>query len=203
MIARAQLPGCSDPGPASMPRLVRRDCHDTGLALRLCHRCPQAAALRQAAKTYLERHFEAFAGASLDELIQHALRALDASLQDDSISKANCVLGIVGPDTPFTILEDQDLASHVSGLQEGQPGRPPARALQAAARMHCPPAPSGARPSVAAWHAGPAQHSAALPALSQAAGAEPRELTTAARLDLLAELPPRSSSCSHTCCAHR
>ena len=76
----------------------------------------------QAAKTYLERHFDSFAGASLDELIRHALRALDASLQDDSISKANCVLGVVGPDTPFTLLENEDLAAHIAGLQDGQPG---------------------------------------------------------------------------------
>ena len=76
----------------------------------------------QAAKTYLERHFDGFASASLDQLIAHALRALDASLQDDSISKSNCVLGVVGPDLPFTLLENEDLAAHVSGLQEGQPG---------------------------------------------------------------------------------
>jgi hypothetical protein len=35
----------------------------------------------QAAKTYLERQFEGFAAASLDELVSHALHALQASLQ--------------------------------------------------------------------------------------------------------------------------
>ena len=76
----------------------------------------------QAAKTYLERYFESFAEASLDALISHALKALDASLQDDSISAKNCVLGFAGPDLPFTILEDEALAPHVQGLQEGQTG---------------------------------------------------------------------------------
>ena len=35
----------------------------------------------QAAKTYMERQFESFAGASLDGLVKHALHALQASLQ--------------------------------------------------------------------------------------------------------------------------
>ena len=35
----------------------------------------------QAAKTYMERSFETFSGASLDELVKHALHALQASLQ--------------------------------------------------------------------------------------------------------------------------
>ena len=35
----------------------------------------------QAAKTYLERSFEGFAGASRDELVRHALHAISASLQ--------------------------------------------------------------------------------------------------------------------------
>jgi hypothetical protein len=34
----------------------------------------------QAAKTYMERQFETFADASLDDLVKHALQALQASL---------------------------------------------------------------------------------------------------------------------------
>ena len=41
----------------------------------------------QAAKTYLERHFETFGGASLDELIRHALQALGAALQASQSSR--------------------------------------------------------------------------------------------------------------------
>lgn len=35
----------------------------------------------QAAKTYLERQFESFEGQTLDQLVNHALQALHASLQ--------------------------------------------------------------------------------------------------------------------------
>ena len=42
-------------------------------------------ALRQAAKTYLERTFETFPGCSLDQLIQHALKALSASVTDGEL----------------------------------------------------------------------------------------------------------------------
>lgn len=39
------------------------------------------ASPRQAAKTYMERSFETFTDASVDELVRHALLALQATLQ--------------------------------------------------------------------------------------------------------------------------
>lgn len=68
----------------------------------------------QAAKTYLEKHFDSFPGASLDELIQHGLKALAATLSDGELTKLNCSVAIVGKDTSFVILEDDDMEPYVT-----------------------------------------------------------------------------------------
>lgn len=47
----------------------------------MLHQQPLNCFVLQAAKTYLERQFESFGGASLDDLVKHALHALQASLQ--------------------------------------------------------------------------------------------------------------------------
>ena len=39
----------------------------------------------QAAKTYLERSFETFPSCSMDQLIQHALKSLSASITDGEL----------------------------------------------------------------------------------------------------------------------
>ena len=72
----------------------------------------------QAAKTYLERNYEGFADASLDELVRHALQALHSSLQDGDLTEKNCSVAIVGPDQPFTILEDAALVPFVEAVRD-------------------------------------------------------------------------------------
>lgn len=72
----------------------------------------------QAAKTYLERSFDTFKDASLDELVRHALRALHSSLQDGDLTKQNCSVAVVGPDQPFTILEGDAIEPFVNAIQE-------------------------------------------------------------------------------------
>lgn len=95
---------------------------------RLFYNCPSGnyydyksfamGARSQAAKTYLERHFETFGGASLDELIRHALQALSAALQDGELTSKNCSVAVVGAGLPFTLLEDDLLEPHIAGLKE-------------------------------------------------------------------------------------
>ncbi|WVF71859.1 hypothetical protein IAT40_006669 [Kwoniella sp. CBS 6097] len=52
----------------------------------------------QSAKTYLESNFESFENASLAELINHGLSALNDTLQQDkSLSVANTSIAIIGP----------------------------------------------------------------------------------------------------------
>ena len=76
----------------------------------------------QAAKTYLERHFESFADASVDELVRHALQALHSSLQDGDLTEKNCSVSIVGVDQPFTVLEDEALGPFVAAVRDEDGG---------------------------------------------------------------------------------
>ncbi|EFJ51391.1 20S proteasome alpha subunit F [Volvox carteri f. nagariensis] len=75
----------------------------------------------QAAKTYLEKHFETFPGANLDELVQHSLRALQASLSEGELTDANCSVAVVGKDLSFTVLEDQAVEPYITALKEDEP----------------------------------------------------------------------------------
>eukprot|EP00803_Ostreobium_quekettii_P006933 evm.model.scf_3525.1 EVM.evm.TU.scf_3525.1 scf_3525:10162-12444(-) len=76
----------------------------------------------QASRTYLEKKFEQFDDATLDELIQHGLRALEASIQDGELTTKNCTIAIVGPDVPFTIKEEADLQPYIDAMKEGDAG---------------------------------------------------------------------------------
>lgn len=76
----------------------------------------------QAAKTYMERQFESFAGASLDGLVKHALHALQASLQDGELTDKNCSVAVVGKGMPFTLLEDEALEPYITAVKEEEPG---------------------------------------------------------------------------------
>jgi len=76
----------------------------------------------QAAKTYLEKHFESFAALGTDELIQHGLSALTGSVADGELTAENTTVAIVGQGLDFTILEGDDLAPHIAKLKEGEVG---------------------------------------------------------------------------------
>jgi len=71
----------------------------------------------QASKTYLEKHFEKFDELPLDDLIYHALSALKGASQGNLNAK-NVALGFVGRDHKFTIIEDDDIASHVARIPQ-------------------------------------------------------------------------------------
>ncbi|KAF9534962.1 hypothetical protein CPB83DRAFT_866259 [Crepidotus variabilis] len=52
----------------------------------------------QSAKTYLEKHYESFADASLEDLVRHGLHALRETLQQDKeLNVNNTSIGILGP----------------------------------------------------------------------------------------------------------
>ncbi|MEW5301049.1 MAG: hypothetical protein WDW38_009381 [Sanguina aurantia] len=78
----------------------------------------------QAAKTYLEKHYESFPKATLEELIAHGLRALQASLHDGELTDANSAAAIVGKGLPFTILEDASIAPYITLLKEEELAAP-------------------------------------------------------------------------------
>ena len=61
----------------------------------------------QAARTYLEKMIDKFGECTVDGLVEHALKALEASIQDGELTNENCTIAVVGKDLPFTILEGE------------------------------------------------------------------------------------------------
>merc|ERR1712010_264948 len=76
----------------------------------------------QAARTYLERTYETYPEASVDDLINHALLALKESAQDGDVNSRNCSIGIVGPDTKFTPMDDEAVQPYIDRLQAAEEG---------------------------------------------------------------------------------
>ncbi|KAK9478270.1 nucleophile aminohydrolase [Lipomyces japonicus] len=71
----------------------------------------------QSARTYLERNFEQFADANLEQLVLHGLRALrDTLAQDKELLAANTSIGVVGVDQKFTIIENDDVREWLDKL---------------------------------------------------------------------------------------
>jgi 20S proteasome subunit alpha 6 len=72
----------------------------------------------QSARTYLEKHHEAFAGAAKDELIVHALQALVGCVTgDDELTPDNASIAIVGKDQPYALLEGDALKPYLDQLE--------------------------------------------------------------------------------------
>ena len=69
----------------------------------------------QSAKTYLEKNFEGFKNASVDELITHAIKSMRASAQDTELTEHNLSIGVVGIDTPFSMLVKEDVKARLAG----------------------------------------------------------------------------------------
>jgi 20S proteasome subunit alpha 6 len=72
----------------------------------------------QASKTYLEKTFDTFPSASLEELCRHALTALREACSEGELSGKNVSLAFVGAGTKFTLLEDAALAPHLAALAD-------------------------------------------------------------------------------------
>jgi len=74
----------------------------------------------QSARTYLEKTYEGFVDAPRDELIKHALLALRETTQSSSegINQKNVVLAIVGKNQPLTIIEHEQLAPYLVGIEK-------------------------------------------------------------------------------------
>ena len=66
----------------------------------------------QAAKTYLEQHLAEFENCSKEELIKHALRALNDCKSRESDNLEALAVGVVGIDEPFEIIEGNDLQQY-------------------------------------------------------------------------------------------
>lgn len=72
----------------------------------------------QSAKTYLENNFDTFDDLKLEELIKHALTALKSTSQE-KLTARGISLGYVGTNTPFTLLDDDDISPYLDEVQAG------------------------------------------------------------------------------------
>lgn len=86
----------------------------------------------QSAKTYLEKHFQSFEELGLEELIFHALRALEGCAQDKELTESNASVCIVGEGTPFRIIEDADILPYLARVEAASAAAPPAEEEPAA-----------------------------------------------------------------------
>jgi 20S proteasome subunit alpha 6 len=79
----------------------------------------------QSARTALEKNFESFSSLSKDELIHKALAALYTTLEGDKeLTTDNTVIGIVGKDQKFLLLDGDQVAPYLvnlAGLERGAP----------------------------------------------------------------------------------
>jgi 20S proteasome subunit alpha 6 len=72
----------------------------------------------QTSRTYLEREYESFPTASLDDLIKHALKALAATLSGDTeLDTKSASVSVVGKDKAFEIIEGQALQVYLDAIE--------------------------------------------------------------------------------------
>lgn len=70
----------------------------------------------QSARTYFERHLDSFADASLEELVHHALRALQGSANETTLTVENVTLSIVGKNADFKVWSKQQMEPYINIL---------------------------------------------------------------------------------------
>jgi 20S proteasome subunit alpha 6 len=68
----------------------------------------------QSAKTYLEKNFEGFSGCGVEDLINHGVASMRASAQDTELTEHNVSIGVLGKDTPFRMLEKEEIKARLA-----------------------------------------------------------------------------------------
>ncbi|XP_008784923.1 proteasome subunit alpha type-1 [Phoenix dactylifera] len=71
----------------------------------------------QAAKTYLERRFEAFNSYSREELIKDALCAIKETLQSEKLTSATCTVAVVGVGEPFHVIDQKTIQEVIDSME--------------------------------------------------------------------------------------
>lgn len=88
----------------------------------------------QSARTYLEKHYDTFAGLDRDTLILHALRALSTCTEaSEELTADSASIGIVGRTEPFRVIEGAAIAPALESLRSFHPVAPAGAAAAAAA----------------------------------------------------------------------
>lgn len=71
----------------------------------------------QAAKTYLERRFEAFNNYSREELIKDALFAIKETLQGEKLTGGICTVAVVGVGEPFHVMDQKTMQEVIDSME--------------------------------------------------------------------------------------
>lgn len=72
----------------------------------------------QSARTYLEKFLDTFSGTTLDELIQHGLRALRDTLPNEvDLNTKNVSIAVVGENTEFKILNEEETGVYLTAIE--------------------------------------------------------------------------------------
>jgi len=106
--------------------LLVASCDTTGP--RLFQTCPSGnyyehyahsiGARSQAARTYLEKHFEAFPECSKEDLIEHAIKALAGCMAGDQEITAQCTeIGVIGVEEDYQMLSEADIQSYLDRIE--------------------------------------------------------------------------------------
>lgn len=75
----------------------------------------------QTSRTYLEREYESFPNASLDDLIKHAVKALAASLSGDSeLDVKSAAVSVLGADLAYQMIEGAALQRYLDEITTEQ-----------------------------------------------------------------------------------
>jgi 20S proteasome subunit alpha 6 len=79
----------------------------------------------QSGRTYLEKHYESFSTATRDELIIHALQALQGCCSgDNELTADNGSIAVVGVDEKVTLIEGSDLQPYLDRIEVTTPTEP-------------------------------------------------------------------------------
>jgi len=99
----------------------------------------------QSAKTYLEKNFESFPGLGREEMIRHAIQALNACCADDeALTVENASIGVVGKGEDFHVLTQSEVAPYLEGVERRVPaGRGAGAPTHVAADEAAPPLGAG------------------------------------------------------------
>jgi len=88
------------------------------------------------AKTYLEKNFQSFPGCSVDDLIRHAVEALNkTTASDQTLSENNTSVCVIGMDSKYRELTAVELKTHLDKIEKKEQGGEDAPAASGDAPM--------------------------------------------------------------------
>jgi len=96
----------------------------------------------QASKTYLEKTFETYPAATLDELCRHALLALREACAEGELTEKNVSLAFVGKGTRFAIVQEAALTPYLEAVKGAEAAAEPAAEAAEMADAAPPPPPA-------------------------------------------------------------